>query len=229
MDPEPATAGVGGYPKQRVKTMRILSTASLLLAIALSAPDATAQDVDHGKDDYKLCASCHGFDAAGNQLVNAPALAGQEAWYLERQIRNFRAGIRGNSDGDTHGQAMALMTRGLESDQTIMDIVAYIGTLPAADPASTIDWRREQWRVTSTRNLRRLSRHERGGQRDAECPGTRLTLDDWYQLRQLQLFRDGSRGAHADDVYGQQMRPMASVLADDKAMRDVVTYISSLK
>jgi cytochrome c oxidase subunit 2 len=207
--------------------MRILSSATFLIALALSAPDAAAQDVDHGKDDYKLCASCHGFDAAGSKLVNAPALAGQEAWYLERQIKNFRAGIRGNNDGDTHGQAMALMTRGLESDQTIMDIVAYIGTLPAANPASTVagdkDDGRDQYATCA-------ACHGANGEGNAALNAPALTnLDDWYQLRQLQLFRDGSRGAHAQDVYGQQMRPMAATLADEKAMRDVVAYISSLK
>ncbi|MBT8091551.1 MAG: c-type cytochrome [Gammaproteobacteria bacterium] len=207
--------------------MRILSTASLLLAIALSASHATAQDVSHGKDDYKLCASCHGFDAAGSQLVNAPALAGQEAWYLERQLRNFREGIRGSSDGDTHGQAMALMTRGLESDETIMDIVAYIGTLPSADPAVTIDGDtvkgRESYETCA-------ACHGVNAEGNALLNAPALTtLDDWYQLRQLQAFKDGLRGAHPDDIYGQQMRPMASILADDAAMRSVVAYIASIR
>ena len=227
MDPELATAGIGGYPKQRVKTMRILCTASLLFALALSAPDATAQDVDHGKDDYKLCASCHGFDAAGSKLVNAPALAGQEAWYLERQIQNFRAGIRGSSDGDTHGQAMALMTRGLQSDETIMDIVAYIGTLPAADPASTIDGDADNGAGLYSPCAACHGPNAEGNEM-LNAPAL-TTIDDWYQLRQLQNFKGGIRGAHAEDTYGQQMRPMASVLADEKAMRDVVAYINSLK
>ena len=55
------------------------------------------------------------------------------------------------------------------------------------------------------------------------------TTDDWYQVRQLQLFKQGLRGAHADDTYGQQMRPMAGLLADDSAINDVVSYINSLK
>jgi cytochrome c oxidase subunit 2 len=227
MDPEPATAGVGGNPKQRVKTMRILSTASLLFALVLSAPDAPAQDVDHGKDDYKLCASCHGFSGTGNQLVNAPALAGQESWYLQRQLYNFRAGIRGAASDDTHGQSMALMTRGLTSDDTIADIVAYIGTLPEAKPPITVTGDKD-----NGKNLYATCAACHGvsaeGNATLNAPAL-ATIDDWYQLRQLRLFKDGSRGAHADDVYGQQMRPMAAVLADDNAMRDVVAYISSLR
>lgn len=195
--------------------------------MALFALDGQAQDVDHGKDDYKLCASCHGFNGAGNQLVNAPALAGQESWYLQRQLYNFRAGIRGVASNDTHGQTMALMTRGLSSEDTIADIVAYIGTLPTARPAITVTGDKDNGK---TQYATCAACHGVNAEGNATLNAPALaTIDDWYQLRQLQLFKDGSRGAHADDVYGQQMRPMAAVLADDKAMRDVVTYISSLR
>jgi len=207
--------------------MRILSTASLLFALALSAPDATAQDVDHGKVDYKLCASCHGFRGEGNQLVNAPALAGQEAWYLDRQIQNFRAGIRGSAPGDTYGNTMALMTKGLDSDEKIADIVAYIGTLPAADPESTIEGSVD---AGAERYAACAACHGQNAEGNEVLNAPALTsIDDWYQLRQLQAFKDGIRGAHAEDTYGQQMRPMASTLSDEQAMRDVVAYIRSLK
>lgn len=195
--------------------------------MAFFAVDGQAQDVGHGKDDYKLCASCHGFNGAGNQLVNAPALAGQESWYLQRQLHNFRDGIRGAASSDTHGQSMALMTRGLTSDDTIADIVAYIGTLPKAKPASTVKGDKDNGK---SQYATCAACHGMSAEGNATLNAPALAaIDDWYQLRQLQLFKDGSRGAHADDVYGQQMRPMAAVLVDDKAMRDVVAYISSLK
>jgi len=216
-----------GILKQRVKTMRTLTVACLGVAMAFFALEAQAQDVAHGKDDYKLCASCHGFLGAGNQLVNAPALAGQESWYLQRQILNFRAGIRGADASDTHGQVMALMTKGLTLDQTIADIVAYIGTLPAANPAVTIDGNADNGRKLYTTCA---ACHGKNAEGNAMLNAPALQgIDDWYQLRQLQLFKDGSRGAHAEDTYGQQMRPMALTLIDDQAMRDVVTYISSLR
>ena len=53
-------------------------------------------------------------------------------------------------------------------------------------------------------------------------------LDDWYQVLQLEKFRDGRRGSATGDVYGQQMVPMASALPDSNAIRDVVAYINSL-
>jgi cytochrome c oxidase subunit 2 len=52
--------------------------------------------------------------------------------------------------------------------------------------------------------------------------------DEWYVSRQLANFRAGTRGAHAEDVYGAQMRPMALSLADDQAVADVAAYVATL-
>lgn len=216
-----------GPPIQAVKAMRILTFASVIVGLALCAAESAAQDVEHGADEYKLCASCHGFKGQGNQLVNAPALASQEDWYLERQIRHFRDGVRGTSADDVHGHTMALMSRGLESDEQIADIVAYIGKLPAPDPQNTIegDSARGQSHYAACAACHGAAAE---GNPALNAPSL-VTTDDWYQVRQLKLFKQGLRGAHANDTYGQQMRPMASVLVDDVAIRDVVAYINTLK
>jgi cytochrome c oxidase subunit 2 len=52
--------------------------------------------------------------------------------------------------------------------------------------------------------------------------------EDWYIRRQLHNFKHGIRGAHDDDVYGKQMAPMAGVLANEAAIRDVSAYIKTL-
>lgn len=49
-----------------------------------------------------------------------------------------------------------------------------------------------------------------------------------YIARQLHYYQKGIRGVHQDDTFGQQMRPMASLLADDQAIRDVAAYIGQL-
>lgn len=51
---------------------------------------------------------------------------------------------------------------------------------------------------------------------------------EWYLRRQIHNFKHGIRGAHKDDQFGQQMAPMATVLADESAIRDVSAYIGSL-
>lgn len=52
-------------------------------------------------------------------------------------------------------------------------------------------------------------------------------LPVWYVSAQLGKFRDGIRGAHADDAEGLRMRPMSrTILADDVA--PVAAYVASL-
>lgn len=53
-------------------------------------------------------------------------------------------------------------------------------------------------------------------------------LPAWYLERQLEHYRQGVRGAHEADTYGQQMAPMAGVLADEAAVRDVSAWLASL-
>ena len=64
---------------------------------------ATAQQL------YAACAACHGTRAEGNPTVGAPALAGQSATYVQRQLQNFRAGLT----GDTFGAQMRAATADL--------------------------------------------------------------------------------------------------------------------
>ncbi len=50
----------------------------------------------------------------------------------------------------------------------------------------------------------------------------------WYLKRQLQNYKSGTRGAHADDVFGKQMAPMAATLVNDAAIDNVIAHIETL-
>lgn len=50
----------------------------------------------------------------------------------------------------------------------------------------------------------------------------------WYIRRQLEYFKDGVRGAHPEDRWGQTMAPMAATLATDAAVENVIAYIQTL-
>jgi cytochrome c oxidase subunit 2 len=82
-----------------------------------------------GEGLFTVCASCHGAEAEGNPDVGAPRLAGQSPEYLARQLRNFRAGIRGADSLDLNGQVMGPMAQQLPDDQAVLDVAAYIATL----------------------------------------------------------------------------------------------------
>ena len=50
------------------------------------------------------------------------------------------------------------------------------------------------------------------GNRNINAP--RLSgMETWYVARQLEAFQKGWRGAHADDLVGMEMRPMATALS----------------
>lgn len=86
-------------------------------------------DPQKGAAYYSTCSACHGAQAQGNAALQAPRLAGQDDWYLKRQLENFRLGVRGAQVGDTYGHQMVLMARSLQNEQSINDLLAYLNTL----------------------------------------------------------------------------------------------------
>ena len=91
--------------------------------------DRGAGDAAAGKELYAVCATCHGRAAEGQQVQKAPRLAHQHAWYLERQLGNFRGGVRGAHAADTEGQRMAEMAKSIADDAAIANLIAFIQSL----------------------------------------------------------------------------------------------------
>jgi cytochrome c553 len=91
-----------------------------------ATPAATLKgDVVKGKDYYSMvCGSCHGPNAEGNALLDTPALAGVNDWYLQRQFELFRKGARGADD--RYGRQMVMMAPALPTDDDVRNVVAYI-------------------------------------------------------------------------------------------------------
>jgi len=50
-------------------------------------------------------------------------------------------------------------------------------------------------------------------------------MSDWYLARQLHNFQQGIRGTHPQDFSGAQMVLMSKILADDRAINDLLAYI----
>lgn len=86
-------------------------------------------NVNQGRTAYQTCAACHGANAEGTEALGAPALAGQNDWYMVTQLKNFRAGFRGAHPDDTYGGQMLTMSSTLSDDQAIINVVSYINTL----------------------------------------------------------------------------------------------------
>lgn len=89
----------------------------------------TGGDVARGQALYQPCAVCHGINGEGNQALNAPALAGQNDWYLVDQLVNFKEGYRGYDSRDLYGSQMRMMGQTVPDREAMHDIVTYINTL----------------------------------------------------------------------------------------------------
>jgi cytochrome c oxidase subunit 2 len=106
-----------------------LALAGALIGLSIGTALA-AGDAARGKTLFAVCTTCHGPNAEGLQEMNAPALAGREAWYIVRQLQNFKAGVRGSNPNDTYGLQMAPMAQLLADPQAIDDVAAYLSGLP---------------------------------------------------------------------------------------------------
>jgi cytochrome c553 len=87
-------------------------------------------DVSKGKALFGTCTACHGADGAGNQALNAPAIAGADDWYLMEQLVKFKTKQRGDPALDPIGATMQAMTATLPDEQAMKDVIAYVMTLP---------------------------------------------------------------------------------------------------
>jgi cytochrome c oxidase subunit 2 len=104
-----------------------------VVAYVASLPDTPAAptlqgDVDTGRRRYATCAACHGADGHGIAATNAPRLRGMSDWYMARQLRNFRDGVRGAHPQDIYGGQMALVAGMLADDAAVGDVLAYINS-----------------------------------------------------------------------------------------------------
>ena len=146
---------------------------------------------------------------------------------MKRQLTYFKEGARGAHPEDVYGQQMAAMTMTLADEKAIDDVVAYIRTLPDQPAPSTVDGdvaRGEKIYATCGA----CHGYEGQGIQATNAPRT-AGMSDWYLVTQLKNFKNGIRGAHAQDMYGMQMEMMAASLVADEAINDVVAYATSLR
>lgn len=92
-------------------------------------PKTVQGDPGRGAALFAPCEACHGANGSGAQGLNAPRLNKMNDWYLLKQLKHFKSGVRGAKDGDTTGAQMASMVDSLETEQDMKDVVAYITKL----------------------------------------------------------------------------------------------------
>ena len=232
----------------------LLKALLLLLTVTLSAGNAVAADdeidIGAGASLWKFCAFCHNAGGFGQERSDAPKVAGDPAWYTERQLKKFRTRMRGSHPDDQPGLQMVVYAYPLIDDAAIRNMAAFIETLDVdpLDPVPDRMARRPRNRPYEWDTI--LAPVETGQDPDlangetmfeacAVCHGAKgegiqdlggPRLDnkqDWYLERQLRYFQYGARGGENDDVFGQQMAQQGTP-ETDQDIKDVVAYIMTL-
>jgi len=166
------------------------------------------------------------LEGEGLVALNAPKLTGQEDWYLRKQLKNYKDGVRGVHEDDVYGRQMAPMAATLVNDAAIENVIAHIQSLPDNPAPQTVTGNVESGRKTY---IYCAYCHERDGEGLQAMNAPRMAgMTDWYLHRQLVKFRDGVRGQHPKDYYGKQMSFMGRTLRDDQMIDDVIAYINTL-
>jgi cytochrome c oxidase subunit 2 len=204
--------------------MKGLRWLSPLLGCALLLGGSASWAAD-GKAGFAPCIACHGSQGQGNTALGAPAIAGQDAAYLQRQLQHFRTGRRGTHKADTFGAQMrAAGAATLRDDAAIAAVAAYVAALPKTRQVAPVKG--------DLRNGNNLYHGKCGACHGGRAEGNpalnapRLAgLDAAYLRRQFEHFRDGVRGADPKDVPGRQMAMMARTLPAERDLDDVIAFI----
>jgi len=174
----------------------------------------------------EYCTVCHGNQVKGNPNIGAPRLTKLQPWYLNRQLKNFRDGIRGSHPEDKTGGEMMNMVSQL-SEQEIENIVEWIASTESLKPTNSI---------TADAHAGKQLYQTCAACHGAEGHGNKLLgapnltgLNDWYVLTQLNHFRTGVRGSESDDTYGQQMKAASAVITSEEDAANLAAYIAQLK
>lgn len=208
---------------------RVFTLIALLLVYCVSQASLAAAPAKDGKALYTSCAACHGTKGEGNRALGAPNIGGMDAWYLTTQLDNFASGKRGTKAGDTYGAQMRAASAPTNTQANRAAIVAYISTLPKTAMAAKTIGKANLANGSTQYNALCSACHNSNGKGNQSLGAPRLAgIDNIYLGRQLNNFRTGLRGYHANDKFGKQMASISKML-NAKSEPDVLAYINSLK
>lgn len=208
--------------------MKLVPLSLICLKIVLLFSTNESTSFAKGKELFQLCTSCHGLDGGGNQKLEAPAIAGLPSWYLESQILKFKNGVRGTHAKDIAGMRMRPMAKTLTSESSIKLVSEYVSKLPQVNKPLVV----KGSPLKGEKNYQVcITCHGKEGKGNEALKAPPLnSQSDWYLVSQLKNFKQGVRGAiPAKDPFGAQMPPMANLLKDDQAIKDVVFYIKAFQ
>ena len=177
-------------------------------------------DAAAGQAKSALCATCHGADGNSQLSIN-PKLAGQNAGYLVKQLKDYKSGARVNP-------TMTAMVAAL-TDQDVLDIAAWYSSqqvsLLGADP-ETLELGETLYRAgikdLSVAACSACHSPTGNGNGPAGFPSLSGQHSE-YTLLQLKAFRAGERQNDSSAM----MRSVVERLTD-KELEALASYVSGL-
>ena len=180
---------------------------------------ADAKVARTGKEIFEACLLCH----STKEMQRGPILDGLPEWYVARQLRKFKSGVRGSLPKNRSAALMAEGMSALQDEEEIERVAAYISDLP---PQSHLLVIRGDADLGKTVYMRCIPCHGLGAEGNPLIGAPPINMmEDWYLLGQLRKFRKGLRGHDIRDAQGKLMAPGVLSLKD-KDFRNVVRYIT---
>ena len=191
----------------------IVFLAGLLAASAIARAETAVLAV------YQSCITCHGSDGWGNDATRVPAIAGQQAPYLAKQLQDYRSGFRGNAAGNKWGAQMSLMAKPL-TDAEITHLSRYLAA-QRSWPGSAGSGKQPPASATVC-----LTCHIKGDLDPSSSTPVLWGLSGDYLYRQMLAYRDGWRDGSQP---GQPQSAMAGVIDEthsEATLQELAAYFS---
>jgi cytochrome c553 len=207
-------------------TPELAETAAEYIARRGEAPLRSVEMDGEAMGTVAVCAVCHGPQGGGSEALHAPRIGGLSEWYLARQLKYFRSGVRGAAEQDTLGTQMYAITLLLPADSSVEDLAAYLSTLEPdpieAEVHGDAEHGKELYTVCSA-----CHGTDGQGNPDLNTP-TLVGQSPTYLVRQLENYKRGLRGSDPADLFGRQMQPIVeTALTSQQDIQDVVSYITT--
>ncbi|MGO4893578.1 c-type cytochrome [Flavobacterium sp. W21_SRS_FM6] len=201
-----------------VKSFLVLLTLAAMSQLAVAEETPTPEGLEY-------CTVCHGSQLKGNANIGAPRLSGLPQWYIERQLLNFKQGIRGAHSDDDRGMEMRPMVSGLSVDE-LKAIAAWVAKTESDKPEATLTADSSAGKALYQSCA---ACHGAQGEGNKAIGAPSLTgLNDWYLVTQLNHFRLNVRGAQSADTYGQQMKAASVMVTSEQDAANLAAYITQL-
>lgn len=176
-----------------------------------------AGDPVAGKEKSAICQTCHGED--GNSASpEIPKLAGQFAVYIQKQVNDFKSGIRKDP-------VMSEMAATVASEQDLLDIAAYFASQKQMKGAEAIHNMAGRARYMGSMTGCRTC-HGHSGKKPESINMLNPVINGQhkdYLVKQLKNYKNHTRSSES----AAAMSLIAGYMTE-KDIEDVASYVSGL-